>query len=160
MKCVRKWLAVVGACALVSTALCGMSGRLLTNAEAEWQDVPGGDFLTGCTVSGDVGKIIADTAAGTFISGKEGGTIYLDLAASVSPAEGALLHYDIEVVRGGAYLNPETSAGWTVGDTFVQAINDAHSTAVGPVPWGWGVIPVRRICRRYGPPVREPAKSC
>ncbi len=138
MKCVRKWLAVVGACALVSTALCGMSGGLLTNAEAEWQDVPGGNFLTGCTVSGDVGKIIADTAAGTFTSGQEGGTIYLDLSASVSPAEGALLAYDIEVVRGGAYLNPETSSGWTVGDTFVQAINDAHSTGGGPSSLGVG----------------------
>ena len=45
MNRVHKGLAVFGACALMTTALCGMTGGLLTNASAEWQEVVGGDFL-------------------------------------------------------------------------------------------------------------------
>ncbi|HIW74238.1 MAG TPA: hypothetical protein H9684_07930 [Firmicutes bacterium] len=145
MNRVHKGLAVFGACALMTTALCGMTGGLLTNASAEWQEVVGGDFLTGGTVAGDVGKVIADTATGTFTSGAQGGTVYLDLLkagseepAGIAPTEGALLEYDMEVVRGAGYLNPDTSSGWTVGDAFIQAVNDAHSTGGGPSSLGAG----------------------
>ncbi len=119
--------------------------QVQAQAQTGWQDVAGGNFLADSTVSGDVGKIIADTATGTFTSGKESGTVYLDLyqegsdsRAQIAPAEGALLAYDIEVVRGGIYLNPETSSGWKVGNAFIQAINNAHNTDGGESSLGQG----------------------
>ena len=135
-------------------------------AQTGWQDVAGGNFLADSTVSGDVGKIIADTATGTFTSGKESGTVYLDLyqedsdsRAQIAPAEGALLAYDIEVVRGGIYLNPGNLLRLERGNAFIQAINNAHNTDGGESSLGQGqytgAVDLSEVARGQGSQQRD-----
>ena len=56
------------ACLCALAVILSALGRLdsapqvQAQTQAEWQDVAGGNFLTDSTVSGDIGKIIADTA--------------------------------------------------------------------------------------------------
>ena len=120
------------ALAVILSALgrLGSAPQVQAQTQAEWQDVPGGNFLTGSTVSGDIGKIIADTATGTFTSGGQYGTVYLDLykagseeRAKIAPSEGALLYYDFTVAMVDHDLSDESHA--------------YHGKArIEPNPWG------------------------
>lgn len=124
-----KVLTFMCALALVASTLGNGFPNMHVHA-AELQEVAGGDFLNGSTVSGEIGKVIVDKATNTFTSGAKTGTVFINMcdaeggSISFKPGSGAVLEYDFEITGDAAYISPvnPNSYGYAVGNKFIDEV--------------------------------------